>query len=290
MVTVRSLLDRDQVLELHGRVVARTGRPFSVKSVRKELSYEEVFTHLRTKLATRERTDALQRASCNRAVRHTRAKVTDVENDSDSDEDEKPAAKSQKIEAKQKGGDAQNTRGRSQSPVAPRSPTQQNNQPRESANGAKRSFSSPAPQTTQSPRGGSSGVALSSSPAWNQGKGTNQGWQGKGNSNQGSWGGRGKGVQNYGGKGYAGNAWNTPAQNSYFANSNRPMYWNNPKTPVLNPRGPPVASNLGKGKGKGPSGAVTWPRSTPATSQPQNATPANSAPSSGSSTPAASQQ
>ena len=291
VITVRSLLERDQVLELHGRVVARTGRSFSVKSVRKELTYEEVFTLLRTKLAARERTDAMQKASCNRAVRHTRAKITNVENDSDSDEDEKPAAKTQKTEAKQKGSNAQNSRGRSQSPAAPSSPVQQNAQSNVSSTGPKRSFSSPAPHTTQSPRGGSSGVLPSPVPVWNQGKGTNQGWSGKGNSNQGPWNGKGKGAQNYGGKGYAsGNAWNTPAQNSYSVNSNRPVYWNNPKPPVLNTRGPPVASNFGKGKGKGNSGPVSWPRNSPAPSQPQNSAPASPAPSSGGSAPTTTQQ
>ena len=291
LVTVRSLLERDQVLELHGRVVARTGRSFSVKSVRKELSYEEVFTLLRTKLATRERTDALQKASCNRAVRQTRAKIANVENDSDSDEEEKLTVKNPKTEAKQKGGNAQNARGRSQSPSTSKSPVQQGEQQKGPAGEIKRSFSDPTPQNSQSSQGGSRNFPSAPPQYWNQGKGANQGWQGKGNSNPGAWGGRGKGVQNFNGKGYAsGNAWNASAQNSYFASSNRPMYWNNPKPPVLNPRGPPVASNFGKGKGKGNSGAVGWPRNPPAAPQPQNNVQANSNVNKGSSTPESSQQ
>jgi len=61
VVKVRNLVDRDKVMDLHGRTVAGTGRALVAKTLRKEIPYEEVFTLLRTKLATRERVDAMQR-------------------------------------------------------------------------------------------------------------------------------------------------------------------------------------------------------------------------------------
>ena len=290
-VTVRSLYERDRVLELHGRVVARTGRALAVKSLRKDIPYEEVFTLLRTKVATRERTDAMQRVMSNRAVRQTRAKISNVVEDSDSDDDDKPVDGSKKVDSKPKGGNAQNSRSRSQSPATPKSPISKT----ESSSGvASKPAQNPVPQVPQSPRAGPAGSFSSNVPYWNNGKGNVQGWQGKGNSNQGSWGGRGgKGAQGKGGKGGASGyarSWNTPAQNAYTANFNRPNNWQSRNSQVQNSRGPPVTQNGAKGGGKGFPGGVRWPAGGQTTTPPQGGATSSSTVSGGGSAPASTQQ
>ena len=122
MVKVRSLVDRDKAMDIHGRTIMGTGRSTVAKTLRKDIPYEEVFTLLRTKLATRERADAMQRNNGTRAVRQTAARVIG-ESDMDDDDDDTGSVV-RKSGSRKQSESATNARSRSPSPATPRGSAQ----------------------------------------------------------------------------------------------------------------------------------------------------------------------
>jgi len=261
VIGVKTLLDKDKVLELHGRAIAGTGQTLVVKPIKNEIPFGELFTILRNKLATREKVDARQKTSGARAVRQTRARIAEIDDD-DSD-DERPAQQAQRGGDKNKGNPKSDGKGRTSSPAV-----------------AQNQSSSPSPSVQQAatagaqmPQSMASAMAPNPQPAsgnngaqtWNRGRGKGQDWSGRGYPTYGYE--QQKGGKSYGqkggksqGKGQYGNppvnSWN--GQNNWRQpNAWQPNNWwqasrpNAQGIPAISNRGSPAVQNQGKGKGKG---------------------------------------
>ena len=59
--------------------------------------------------------------------------------------------------------------------------------------------------------------------------------------------------------GYNNGQWYAPNQNQFGATYSDRHVWGQSNPPASQSRGPPVASNFGKGRGKGFPGGVSWP-------------------------------